>query len=78
MESPGQTEQFCTQYDLTERETEILQLILAGKSNQDISDALFITVGTVKAHVHSIFSKLNVSRRSQLMTLFMEHEPNNK
>ena len=77
-ESPDQMEQFCTQYDLTERETEILQLILAGKSNQEISDDLFITVGTVKAHVHSIFSKLNVSRRSQLMTLFMEHEPNNK
>ena len=69
----GQFSDFCAQYELTDRETEILQLILAGKSNQEISDELFITVGTVKAHIHSIFGKLDVSRRSQLMTRFMDH-----
>lgn len=74
--SPDQLESFRALYELTERETEILKLILAGKSNQEISDALFITVGTVKAHVHSIFGKLDVSRRSQLMTLFLDHELN--
>lgn len=74
--SPDQLESFRALYELTERETEIFKLILAGKSNQEISDALFITVGTVKAHVHSIFGKLDVSRRSQLMTLFLDHELN--
>ena len=74
--SQGQLASFRSQYDLTDRETEILQLILAGKSNQEISDALFITVGTVKAHIHSIFGKLDVSRRSQLMTRFLDHEFN--
>lgn len=72
----SQLDSFRTQYELTEREAEILQLILIGKSNQEISEALFITVGTVKAHVHSIFSKLDISRRSQLMSLFLEHEQN--
>lgn len=72
----SQIDSFRTQYELTEREAEILQLILIGKSNQEISEALFITVGTVKAHVHSIFSKLDISRRSQLMSFFLEHEPN--
>ena len=72
-----QMERFRVRYDLTDRETEILKLILAGKSNQEISEDLFITVGTVKAHVHSIFGKLEVTRRSQLMTRFMEELDNN-
>lgn len=67
-----QMEKIRMSYDLTEREAEILQLILSGKSNQEISEALYITVGTVKAHVHSIFGKLEVSRRSQLISRFME------
>lgn len=61
----------CRQYELTEREGEILALVLSGKSNQEISDALYITVGTVKAHIHRIFGKLEVSSRSQLMTCFL-------
>jgi len=62
------------QYELTDREAEILQLILSGKSNQEISESLYIAVGTVKTHVHSIFSKLEVSRRSQLMMRFTNYE----
>ena len=72
--STQQITEFCRYYNLTERETEILRLVLAGKTNQEISQLLFITVGTVKAHIHSIFSKLEVSRRSQLMTRFVSHE----
>ena len=66
------------QYELTEREAEILRLILAGKSNQEISEDLFITVGTVKAHIHSIFGKLDVSKRSQLITKFWGTSQTNK
>ena len=68
-----QLTEFCAYYGLTERETEILRLILEGKSNQELSKELYITVGTVKAHVHSIFGKLEVTRRSQLMTMFMNY-----
>lgn len=71
--SNEQIEKFGKYYNLTERETEILRLILAGKSNQEISQQLYITVGTVKAHIHSIFSKLEVSRRGQLMNRFVNH-----
>jgi len=70
----AQLEKFCAYYKLTDREADILRLVLEGKSNQEISQVLYITVGTVKAHLHSIFSKLEVSRRSQLMTLFMNFE----
>ncbi|MCJ7661051.1 MAG: response regulator transcription factor [Anaerolineales bacterium] len=49
--------------DLTTRELEILELIAKGYSNQKIADHLFIEVGTVKNHVHSILNKLDVRTR---------------
>ncbi len=50
---------------LTERETEVLKLIAHGKANKQIARELFIGEATVKSHVHSILSKLNVSSRTQ-------------
>lgn len=49
--------------DLTPREQDVLKLIGKDMSNKEIADQLFIEVGTVKNHVHSILSKLNVSSR---------------
>jgi two-component system, NarL family, response regulator LiaR len=50
---------------LTERETEVLELIARGNTNNQIAHELFIGEATVKSHVHSILSKLNVSSRTQ-------------
>jgi len=50
---------------LTEQELNILALIVGGKTNQLIADELFITVGTVKWHVHNILQKLGVNNRTQ-------------
>jgi len=50
---------------LTERETEILQLLAAGLSNQQIADKLSITLRTVKFHTTNIYSTLRVRSRSQ-------------
>lgn len=50
---------------LTQREQEILSLIIAGRSNQQIAEELVITVGTVKWYVNQIFRKLNVRSRVQ-------------
>ncbi|MDY7008326.1 MAG: response regulator transcription factor [Cyanobacteriota bacterium] len=50
---------------LTQRELEVLDLIVAGCSNSDIAEKLYITVGTVKTHVRSILSKLCVNDRTQ-------------
>ena len=50
---------------LTERETEVLELIARGKTNNRITHELFIGEATIKSHVHSILSKLNVSSRIQ-------------
>ncbi|NJO45919.1 MAG: response regulator transcription factor [Oscillatoriales cyanobacterium RM2_1_1] len=50
---------------LTERELEVLELIVGGCSNADIAAKLYITVGTVKTHVRSILNKLCVDDRTQ-------------
>jgi ATP/maltotriose-dependent transcriptional regulator MalT len=50
---------------LTARELEILRLIADGLSNPEIAEALIVTVGTVKAHTHRIYSKLDASNRVQ-------------
>ena len=43
-----------------------MELILAGKSNKEIEDKLYISSSTVKNHVYNIYRKLNVKSRSQL------------
>jgi two-component system, NarL family, response regulator LiaR len=50
---------------LTERETEVLKLIAYGKANKQIARELFIDESTIKSHVHSILSKLDVKSRTQ-------------
>jgi DNA-binding NarL/FixJ family response regulator len=50
---------------LSAREIEVLQRMAAGKSNKEIGAELFISEGTVKTHVKSIFSKLDVVSRTE-------------
>lgn len=51
--------------DLTERELEVLQLIVQGCSNEQIGTKLYITVGTVKTHVRNVLHKMCVDDRTQ-------------
>lgn len=53
------------EYGLTDRELEVLALIVEGLNNMQISKKLYITLATTKAHVHSILQKLYVSNRTQ-------------
>ena len=53
------------QRDLTKREQEILEHIVAGRSNSEIGSTLFISEGTVKSHVNSLLDKLHVTDRTQ-------------
>ena len=52
-------------YGLTERELDVLELIVEGLTNPEIADRLIITRATAKAHVHSILQKLCVTTRTQ-------------
>jgi two-component system, NarL family, response regulator DegU len=51
--------------ELSERETDVIQLIALGLSNKQISERLFLSEKTVKNHISRIFSKLNVTARTQ-------------
>ncbi|MDF5728898.1 MAG: response regulator transcription factor [Rhizonema sp. PD38] len=57
---------------LTKREQEILALVAAGKSNQEIAKILYIAPGTVRVHVHAILQKLEVRDRTQAAVLAIQ------
>lgn len=52
---------------ISEREIEVLRLIAAGCSNQEIADTLVIALGTVKKHVNNLYGKLAVNSRTQAL-----------
>jgi DNA-binding NarL/FixJ family response regulator len=62
-------EQLLQDSPLTDREMEILELIVQGASNVAISEKLFISLGTVKTHVRNILNKLCVDDRTQAAVL---------
>lgn len=59
--------------DLTDREMEVLRLIASGKSNQEVADALFIGIKTVKFHVTNVLAKLGVEDRTQAAIYAVKH-----
>ncbi len=60
--------------DLTEREREVLGLVVQGHSNRQIADAMVISVATVKAHISSILSKLQVASRAEAIAYAHKHK----
>lgn len=52
-------------FNLTQRELEVLNLVTNGLSNKIISEELFISVDTVRNHLRNIYKKLNVNSRTQ-------------
>ena len=63
---------FCHNYHLTQREEEVLHLLLEHKSNQEIANELFLSIGTVKTHIHNIFVKLEVKKRAEIFTIYQQ------
>jgi len=65
----GNHEKLCRQYNLTQRESQLLDYAVKGMSNEDISLVMKISIHTVKKHFHSIYTKMNVSNRVQLLQM---------
>jgi DNA-binding CsgD family transcriptional regulator len=62
-------------FSLTEREKEMLRLLLKGKSNKEISAITFVSTETVKSHLQNIYKKLDVKSRLEAVTLFLKEKP---
>jgi len=56
--------------DFTQREQDIIRLLMQGKSNQEIAETLFLTVGTVKNYISQIYSKAGIADRANAILHF--------
>lgn len=61
-------------YDLTDREKELVELIYEGRSNAEIAEALFISESTVKTHIYNIFKKMKIKNRMSVMRIVRDEE----
>lgn len=68
--------QFLEQYGLSVREGDIAKLLMKGATNQDISNQLFLALGTVKAHNYHIYKKLKIEHRTQVLIKYTEYLEN--
>jgi NarL family two-component system response regulator LiaR len=59
--------------DMTDREREILALMIEGISNSEIAERIFVSQSTVKFHVSNILSKLGVSSRTEAVAIAVKH-----
>jgi NarL family two-component system response regulator LiaR len=70
----GLKQEKAKNYDLTEREKEILALMVEGLPNQEIAEKLVVSQSTVKFHVSNILSKLEVNTRTEAVALALKNK----
>ena len=59
-------------YQLTERENQIVDLLLKGRTYKMIAEELFLSENTVKTHIRNIYSKLNIQSKTELIKLITD------
>jgi ATP/maltotriose-dependent transcriptional regulator MalT len=60
-------EGFCEQYDISQRELDVMNLLLQGYRYKDIGGKLFISLATVKTHILHIYSKMDVLDKGEFL-----------
>lgn len=68
--APDYVRQFAARYELSQRETDLLRLIISGSTNKEIADKLYISENTVKFHVRNLLHKTDCTKRKELLSLF--------
>ncbi|HUM28044.1 MAG TPA: helix-turn-helix transcriptional regulator, partial [Anaerolineales bacterium] len=58
---------FLSKHGITDREREIIVKVMQGKSNEEIARELFISLATVKTHLHNIYRKIGIDSRYDLL-----------
>ena len=71
--APSQPAPAMSQNVLSDREVEVLRLLASGRSNQEIADALVISLNTVRRHVSNIFDKTGAANRAQATAYAKDH-----
>ena len=66
--------QFLEDYSISRREEEVIKHLCEGKTNKEISKALFISLQTVKDHIYRIYQKTDVKNRVQLINLIQSYK----
>ncbi|MBN1197597.1 MAG: hypothetical protein JXA62_09345 [Candidatus Aminicenantes bacterium] len=66
----NEIDEFCRRFGISDREREVLILLLQGMNRTRIADKLIISDATVKNHTYSLYRKLNIRSRAQLFSLF--------
>jgi pimeloyl-ACP methyl ester carboxylesterase/DNA-binding CsgD family transcriptional regulator len=74
VEGPSASDRANDSHELTSRELEVLRLVAAGKSNQQIAVDLVISAHTVRRHLQNIFAKLGVSSRAAATAFAFRHD----
>jgi ATP/maltotriose-dependent transcriptional regulator MalT len=59
---------------LTERESQVLALLIEGRSNRAIASALYVSIDTVKTHLRAVYRKLGVANRTQAVVRALESD----
>ena len=65
-------EKFCLRWEISSREKDVLRLVIAGRTNREIAEELFIVEGTVKYHVRNVLHKTDCRNREELQKKYME------
>jgi DNA-binding CsgD family transcriptional regulator len=73
--APPNLDEIFNKHKISHREQEILHLVIQGKSNREMEDALFISLPTVKRHLANIYEKIGVSSRLQLINFLRGRTP---
>ena len=64
----------CIITKLTEREKDVLKLLISGMDNSEIADKLFVSTHTIKAHLENIYEKFSVNNRVQAVVYALKND----